>query len=303
MKLVLRILVTAVVAALLAVPTATAKPGGGHGNGGKGKPAWAGGGKGAEKSKGAKEKKAKKEHAQKADKAKKHGKKAEAESCDAPSAAAEVLSAFFGSASACAAEELDADEQEQAELALDPPDLEGLGPGQYCHQLEAWMVASGGDFSQTFGTEQSGYHNDHGKCASRRAHGEDLLAAATEALPEDQTQEEEQLEEELELPNLEGLGPGQYCHALEAWMSENGGNFSQTFGTEGSGFANDHGKCASRRAHGEDLAPAALQSVCDAAKAAGGELPEACKPPEEQQAEQGAPAAAELTAVLRLLSF
>lgn len=293
MKLALRILVTALVAGLLAVPTATAKPGG-HGNGGgKGKPAWAGGGKGA------KEKKAKKEHAQKADKTKKHGKKAEAESCDAPSAAAEVLSALFGSASACAADEQSIDEQEQAALTLDPPDLEGLGPGQYCHQLEAWMAANAGDFSQTFGTEGSGFANDHGKCASRRAHGEDLLAVATEALPE----EEQVQAEELELPNLEGLGPGQYCHALEAWMAENGGNFSQSFGTEGSGYANDHGKCASRRAHGEDLAPAALQSVCDAAKAAGGELPEACEPAEEQQAEQVAPAAAELTTLLRLLSF
>jgi hypothetical protein len=284
MKLALRILVTALVAALLAVPTATAKPGG-HGNGGgKGKPAWAGGGKGA------KEKKAKKEHAQKADKTKEHGKKAEAESCDAPSAAAEVLSALFGSASACAADEQSIDEQEQAALTLDPPDLEGLGPGQYCHQLEAWMVASGGDFSQTFGTEVSGYANDHGKCASRRAHGEDLLAVATDALPEEeQAQEEEQLEEqELELPNLEGLGPGQYCHQLEAWMSENGGNFSQTFGAEESGYANDHGKCASRRAQGEDLLPVATAAL----------------PKEEEQAQQAdAPAIAELTALLRLLSF
>jgi hypothetical protein len=189
MKLGLRILVTALVAALLAVPTATAKPGGSHGNGGgKGKPAWAGGGKGAEKPKGAKEKKAKKEHAQKADKAKKHGKKAEAESCDAPSAAANVLSALFGSASTCAADEQDAAEQDQAALALEAPDLEGLGPGQYCHQLEAWMVASGGNFSQTFGTEDSGYANDHGKCASRRAHREDLLAVATEALPKEEQQ-------------------------------------------------------------------------------------------------------------------
>jgi hypothetical protein len=300
MKLALRILVTALVAALLAVPTATAKPGG-HGNGGgKGKPAWAGGGKGAEKAKAAhehkagKEKKAKKDKgarkAGKADKAKEHGKKAEAESCDAPSAAAEVLSALFGSASACAADEQSIDEQEQAALTLDPPDLEGLGPGQYCHQLEAWMVASGGDFSQTFGTEVSGYANDHGKCASRRAHGEDLLAVATDALPEEeQAQEEEQLEEqELELPNLEGLGPGQYCHQLEAWMSENGGNFSQTFGAEESGYANDHGKCASRRAQGEDLLPVATAAL----------------PKEEEQAQQAdAPAIAELTAVLRLLSF
>jgi hypothetical protein len=304
MKLALRILVTALVAGLLAVPAASAKPGGGNGHG-----------KGAEKAKAAhehkagKEKKAKKDKgakkAGKADKAKEHGKKAEAESCDAPSAAAEVLSGLFGSTTECEADEEDADEQEQAELALDPPDLEGLGPGQYCHQLEAWMAANGGDFSQTFGTEGSGYANDHGKCASRRAHGEDLLAAATEAVPEqEQAEEDEQLEEqELELPNLEDLGPGQYCHALEAWMAANGGNFSQSFGTEGSGYANDHGKCASRRAHGEDLAPAALHSVCDAAKAAGGELPEACKPAEEQQAEQVAPAAAELTAVLRLLSF
>lgn len=223
MKLALRILVTALVAGLLAVPAASAKPGGGNGQG-----------KGAEKAKAAhehkagKEKKAKKDKsakkAGKADKAKEHGKKAEAESCDAPSAAAEVLSGLFGSATQCEADEQDADEEEQAELALDPPDLEGLGPGQYCHQLEAWTAANGGDFSQSFGTE-------------------------------------------------------------------------------GSGYANDHGKCASRRAHGEDLAPAALQSVCDAAKAAGGELPEACKPAEEQQAQEGTPAAAELTAVLRFLNF
>jgi len=278
MKLVLRITVTALLAALLAVPAASARPGGGNGHG-----------KGAEKAKAAhalkagKEKKAKKDksakQAGKADKAKKeHGKNAE--SCEAPSAAAAVLDGLFGSASECAAD--DQKLEEQAELALEPPDLEGLGPGQYCHQLEAWMAASGGDFSQTFGTEQSGYHNDHGKCASRRAHGEDLLAAATDALPE----EEQAQEEELELPNLEGLGPGQYCHQLEAWMRENGGNFSQTFGTEDSGYANDHGKCASRRAHGEDLAPVAQQAV-----------------EESKEAEAGAPAAAELTAVLRLLSF
>jgi hypothetical protein len=218
MKLALRILVTALLVGLLAVPAASAKPGGGKGHG-----------KGAEKAKAAhehkagKEKKAKKdksaEEAGRADKAKKNGKKADAESCEAPSAAAAVLSGLFGLASECST-----DEQEQAAEALEPPNLDGLGPGQYCHQLEAWMVAGGGDFSQTFGTA-------------------------------------------------------------------------------GSGYANDHGACASRRAHGEDLAPAAFQSVCDAAKAAGGELPEACKPAEEQQAEQAAPAAAELSTVLRLLSF
>ena len=280
MKLVLRITVTALLAALLAVPAASARPGGGNGHG-----------KGAEKAKAAhalkagKEKKAKKDksakQAGKADKAKKeHGKNAE--SCEAPSAAAAVLDGLFGSASECAAD--DQNLEEQAELALEPPDLEGLGPGQYCHQLEAWMAANGGDFSQTFGTEQSGYHNDHGKCASRRAHGEDLLAAATDALPEEEQAQEEQ---ELELPNLEGMGPGQYCHALEAWMSENGGNFSQTFGSQESGYANDHGKCASRRAHGEDLLAVATEAL-----------------PEQEQAQQGAPAAAELTTVLlRLLSF
>lgn len=277
MKLVLRITVTALLAALIAVPAASAKPGGGNGHG-KG----AGKAKAAHEHKAGKEKKAKKDksakQAGKADKAKKHGKKAEAESCEAPGAAAAVLSGLFGSASECSA-----DEQEQAALALEPPNLEGLGPGQYCHQLEAWMVASGGDFSQTFGTEQSGYANDHGKCASRRAHGEDLLAAATEALPEAEQAPEEQA---LELPNLEGLGPGRYCHELEAWMAANGGNFSQTFGSQESGYANDHGKCASRRAHGEDLLAVATETL-----------------PEQEQAQQGAPAAAELTIVLRLLSF
>jgi hypothetical protein len=213
MKLVLRITVTALLAGLLAVPAASAKPGGGNGHG-----------KGAEKTKAAhehkagKEKKAKKDksakQAGKAEQAKKHGKKAEAARCESPGAAAAVLGGLFGSASECSV----------GELALEPPNLEGLGPGQYCHQLEAWMAA-------------------------------------------------------------------------------NGGNFSTTYGSEGSGYANDHGKCASRRAHGEDLAPAALQSACDAAKAAGGELPEACKPAEEQRAQQVAPAAAELTTVLRLLSF
>jgi hypothetical protein len=284
MKLALRILVTALLAALLTVPTASAKQGGGHSkSGGHGKPAWAGGGKGAEKSKAAKEKKAKKEHGQKggkADKAKKQGKSAEAEGCEAPSAAAEVLSGLFGAASECSADEQESEEQEQAELALEAPDLEGLGPGQYCHQLEAWMVASGGDFSQTFGTEESGYNNAHGKCASRRAHGEDLAAAVAEQEPV------EEPAQELTLPDLEGLGPGQYCHQLEAWMAENGGDFSKTFGTEGSGFANDHGKCASRRAHGEDLTSVAQQVV-----------------EESEQAQAEASAAAELAAVLRLLSF
>jgi hypothetical protein len=282
MKLVLRITVTALLAGLLAVPAASAKPGGGSGHG-----------KGAEKAKAAhehkagKEKKAKKdkstEQAGKAEKAKRHGKKADAESCESPGAAATVLSGLFGSASECSVGEQEPDEQEQAELALEPPDLEGLGPGQYCHQLEAWMGASGGDFSQTFGTEQSGYANDHGKCASRRAHGEDLLAVATDALPVPEQAPEEQA---LELPNLEGLGPGQYCHALETWMAANGGNFSQTFGTQESGYGNDHGKCASRRAHGEDLLAVATEAL-----------------PEQEQAQQAAPVAAELTTVLRLLSF
>jgi hypothetical protein len=195
MKLALRILVTALLAALLTVPTASAKQGGGHGkSGGHGKPAWAGGGKGAEKSKAAKEKKAKKEHGQKggkADKAKKHGKSAEAERCEAPSAAAEVLSGLFGAASECSADEQESEEQEQAELALEAPDLEGLGPGQYCHQLEAWMAENGGDFSKTFGTEGSGFANDHGKCASRRAHGEDLTSVAQQVVEEsEQTQAE-----------------------------------------------------------------------------------------------------------------
>jgi hypothetical protein len=300
MKLALRILVTALVAGLLAVPAASAKPGGGKGHG-----------KGAEKAKAAhehkagKEKKAKKDksakQAGKSEEARKHGKK---EDCvDVASAAAAAVGSLFGSDASSACESAEAREsEEQAVQALEPPNLEGLGPGQYCHQLEAWMATSGGDFSQTFGTEGSGFANDHGKCASRRAHGEDLLAVATAALPEDQAAEDEE-QQELELPNLEGLRPGQYCHQLEAWMATSGGDFSQTLGTEGSGFANDHGKCASRHAHGEDLAPAALQSVCDAVKAAGGELPEACKPAEEQQAQQTAPAAAELTTVLRLFSF
>ena len=222
MKLAVRILVTALVAGLLAVPAASAKPGGGKGHG-----------KGAEKAKAAhehkagKEKKAK-EHksakqAGKSEEAKKHGKK---ESCeDVASTAAAAVGSLFGSDASSACESAEAGEaEEQAVQALELPDLEGLGPGQYCHQLETWMAA-------------------------------------------------------------------------------NDGNFSQSFGTEGSGYANDHGKCASRRAHGEDLAPAALQSVCNAAKAAGGELPEACKPAEEQQAKQTAPAAAELTTVLRLFSF
>jgi hypothetical protein len=178
MKLALRILVTALVAGLLAVPAASAKPGGGNGHG-KG----AGKAKAAHEHKAGKEKKAKKDksakQAGKADKAKKHGKKAEAESCEAPGAAAAVLSGLFGSASECSA-----DEQEQAALALELPNLEGFGPGRYCHELEAWMAANGGNFSQTFGSRESGYANDHGKCASRRAHGEDLLAVATEALPE-----------------------------------------------------------------------------------------------------------------------
>lgn len=230
MKLALRILVTALLAVLLAVPAASAKSGGGHGQG-------------AEKAKAA--------HALKADKAAdKATKKAEK---------AERKAARKAEKAARKAEKQRAKQAEEEEL-------------EDCEEAPSTSDMLGG----LFGSPEPA-------CESE--------------------EEEEQAEQALELPNLEELGPGQYCHTLEAWMAANGGNFSQAFGTEGSGYANDHGKCASRRAHGEDLAPAALQSVCDAAKAAGGELPEACRPAEEQQAQQGAPAAAELTAVLRLLSF
>jgi hypothetical protein len=280
MKLVFRILVMALLVALLAVPAAAAKPGGGHGKGG-GKPAWAGGGKGAEKSKAAKEKKAKKDKqaatSGKATKEKQHGKKAAAtQACDAESPAAELLGQLFGSA-ACEADDAEAAAEEVFAQQTEPPDLEGLGPGQYCHQLEAWMVSNGGDFSQTFGTEVSGFANDHGKCASRRAHGEDLLAVAQEALAE-QEEEEQQQGEQLELPDLEGLNPAQYCFALAGWMAEADGDFSQTFGTEGSGFANDHGKCVSRRAGGEDLLAVAQEALPEAEAADAVAAPEASAP-------------------------
>jgi hypothetical protein len=178
MKLALRILVTALLAALLTVPTASAKQGGGHG-------------KGAEKAKAAhalkadkfadkaakKAEKAERKAAKKAAKAARKAAKqadrgAEEEQCGAAPSASEVLGGLFASAEpACESEE-------------ESLDLEGLGPGQYCHQLEAWMAENGGDFSKTFGTEGSGLANDHGKCASRRAHGEDLTSVAQQVVEE-----------------------------------------------------------------------------------------------------------------------
>jgi hypothetical protein len=229
MKLALRILVTALVAGLLAVPAASAKPGGGHG-------------KGAEKARAAHTAKADKAAAKAAKKAEKAAKKAEKAAAKAARKAAKQAAKQAGQA----------EREEECEAA--PSAAEVLGA--------------------LFGSTKSA-------CES----------------------EEEQVVQALEAPDLEGLGPGQYCHALEAWTAANGGNFATSFGTEGSGYSNDHGKCASRRAHGEDLAPAALQSVCDETKAAGGELPEACKPAEGEQAGQAAPASVEPSTLLRLLSF
>ena len=184
MKLAGRILVTALFVALAVAPAAPAKPGGGHGKGG-GKPAWAGGAKGAEKSKAAKEHKAKKDkQAKQSAKAAKAGKAkqeaAAAAGCeDGAGTAADLLGELFG-ASECGAEA----------QATEPTELEGLGPGQYCHTLGAWVAENGGNFAETFGTEGSGFANAHGKCASRRAHAEDLLPVAQEALPEEETTEE-----------------------------------------------------------------------------------------------------------------
>jgi hypothetical protein len=152
MKLGLKTIVLALAVALLCVPAAFAKNGNGHGKpswagggggNGHGKPAWAGQGKGH------------------ADKAKVKHEKVKHEKAGAEDAAAED-------------EELD---------------LGDLNPSWYCKTLESMMdtadaesVAGGaepGEFSSfdaEFG-ENDNKRNSHGKCVSRRAHGEDLAGA------------------------------------------------------------------------------------------------------------------------------
>lgn len=192
MKLALRILVTALLAVLLAVPAASAKSGGGHGQGAeKAKAAHAlkadkAADKATKKAEKAERKAAKKAEkaARKAEKQRaKQAEEEELEDCEEAPNTSEMLDGLFGS----------------GHSACDAPNLEALGPGQYCHTLEAWMAANGGNFSQAFGTEGSGYANDHGKCASRRAHGEDLQAVATAALAEAE-QPEQNLEPTDSLP-------------------------------------------------------------------------------------------------------
>jgi hypothetical protein len=152
-------IVLALAVTLLCVPAAFAKNGNGHGKpswagggGDHGKPAWAGHGKDhADKLKAKHEKKAKHEQA---------GTGAE-------------------------------DAAEDVELNLDD-----LNPAWYCKTLEAMMDAADADavaggaeagefssFDTEFGTNDN-KRNSHGKCVSRRAHGEDLSGALDEASAE-----------------------------------------------------------------------------------------------------------------------
>jgi hypothetical protein len=248
MKLALRILVTALVAALLAVPTATAKPGGGHGKGGgKGKPSWAGGGK--------------------------------------------------SDASAANANGEDGEDRGAPGPPGPLPEQAADNPAKTCAAERALDPAA---FLDDYGTNVN-KANAFGMCVSGEAQKQD----DGEEEPEEEAEQEQEGEEEQEeslLESLEGLNPAHYCFALAGWMAANGGDFAETFG-ENENNANAHGKCVSSRAEGEDVTPAAQEAVCEAAAAAGGELPEACKPEEEQQAQQEAPVTAELTTLLRLLSF
>ena len=162
MKLGFRSIVLALAVALLCVPAGMAKNGNGHGKpswagGGSekthGKPAWAGVGKGKDKAKAhAKHEKVKPDKA-------KHQK-------------------------AGAEDTAGADEE---------VNLDDLNPAWYCFTLESMMddadaeaVAGGaesGEFSSfdtKFGTNDN-KRNSHGKCVSRRAHGEDLSGALDES--------------------------------------------------------------------------------------------------------------------------
>jgi hypothetical protein len=158
MKLGFKTIVLALAVALLCVPAAFAKNGNGHGKpswaggggggNGHGKPAWAGQGKGhADKAKVKHEKKAKHQKA----------------GSDAPDAAAA---------------------EDDGEVNLDD-----LNPSWYCKTLEAMMDATDADavaggaesgefssFDAEFGTNDN-KRNSHGKCVSRRAHGDDLSGA------------------------------------------------------------------------------------------------------------------------------
>lgn len=158
MKLGFKTIVLALAVALLCVPAAFAKNGNGHGKpswaggggggNGHGKPAWAGQGKGhADKAKVKHEKKAKHQKA----------------GSDAPDAAAA---------------------EDDGEVNLDD-----LNPSWYCKTLEAMMDATDADavaggaeagefssFDAEFGTNDN-KRNSHGKCVSRRAHGENLSGA------------------------------------------------------------------------------------------------------------------------------
>jgi hypothetical protein len=162
MKFSIKTLLVALVALLLAVPTgalAKGKPShAGQGNGGgHGKPSWAGKGKGhgAEKGKGHKAK-VKAAHENKG-----KGKKAGAE-----------------------IEDLDNGETDGDTFSFE--DLEGLNPAHYCFALAEELSES---FSEMFGTNPN-LANAHGKCVSRRAHGEDL----TEGLEEEEPAAEEEAE-------------------------------------------------------------------------------------------------------------
>lgn len=139
MKLGLKALVIALVIALAAVPAAFAKNGGNGGHGkpswaGQGKPSWAGSGHAASKAHHEKKEK-------KAKKPKHHGADAVAEDDSA-----------------------------------DDVDLDGLNPAWYCKTLRDEMTTLERDFATMFGTNPN-HANAFGKCVSRRAHGEDLSDA------------------------------------------------------------------------------------------------------------------------------
>jgi hypothetical protein len=152
MKLGLKTIVLALVAALLCVPAAFAK--GHEGGHGHGKPSWAGQGKSHEK-----KAKLDKAHATKA----KHEKKQKHQKAGSEDAA-------------------------DAELNLEDLNLEDLNPAWQCFMVESMMdeqdtgaVANGADpgefssFDAEFGTNDN-KRNSHGMCVSEAAHGNDVSA-------------------------------------------------------------------------------------------------------------------------------
>jgi hypothetical protein len=276
MKFHVKTLLVALVALLLAVPTgamAKGKPSwAGQGNGGHGKPSWAGQGHGkADKAKG----KAAHEKA----KGNKHQAEAEGDENDPDELSLEDLQAL---------EDISAPGQYCHALESMQDSLAGMFGGESFdehfgtnHNLAnsfgkcaSWR-AQGGELSEEEAEEEAAEDS----CEPSEEEGAEEVASEEEGTSEEPTGEEpaegeegtedeceseepadedgegsegdEAEDEEFSFEELEGLNPAQYCFALAAELSD----FAGMFGTNWND-ANAHGKCVSRRAHGEDLAEA-----------------------------------------------